>query len=116
MRHAHRGRKFGRERGPRRAFLRNLAGQLIVRERITTTEARARELRTIVERFVTYGKRRNVAALRLLMSRLSKAAAYKAYHELPVRYASRPGGYTRIVKRARARKSDGAKMATIEFV
>ncbi|MDP3975081.1 MAG: 50S ribosomal protein L17 [Candidatus Jorgensenbacteria bacterium] len=116
MRHQNKGRKFGRERGQRKAFLRNLAGQLITRERITTTEARAKELRTVVERFVTYGKRQNLASLRLLIQKLPKAAAYKVYHELGTRYASRAGGYTRIVKRAQARKSDGAHMAVIEFV
>lgn len=116
MRHANKGRKFGRERGQRKAFLRNLAGQLVERERITTTEARAKELRMVVERLVTYGKRRNVAALRLLTKKLPKAAAYKVYHELAPRYATRSGGYTRVIKRARARKSDGAKTATIEFV
>ncbi|MBI2279020.1 MAG: 50S ribosomal protein L17 [Candidatus Brennerbacteria bacterium] len=116
MRHRSKGRKFGRERGPRKAFLRNLAGQLIARERITTTEARAKELRAIAERMVTHGKRQNVAALRRLMEKLPKAAAYKAYHELAPRYASRKGGYTRVTKKTRVRKSDGAKMATIEFV
>jgi len=116
VRHANKGRKFGRERGQRRAFLRNLAGQLITRERITTTEARAKELRMVVERLVTYGKKQNVAALRMLVQKLPKAAAYKAYHELGPRYASRAGGYTRVIKQARARKTDGAKMAVIEFV
>lgn len=116
MRHANKGRKFGRERGQRKAFLRNLTGQLIVRERITTTEARAKELRTVAERMVTYGKRQNVAALRRLMEKLPKAAAYKVYHELASRYAARAGGYTRITKKSRARTNDGAKMAVIEFV
>lgn len=116
MRHANKGRKFGRERGQRKAFLRNLAGQLVTRERITTTEARAKELRGIVERLVTYGKRQNVAGLRLLMRKIPKTAAYKVYHELAGRYEKRAGGYTRIIKRARARRNDGAKMATIEFV
>ena len=116
VRHANKGRKFGRERGQRKAFLRNLAGQLITRERITTTEARAKELRGVVERMVTYGKRQNLASLRRLTEKLPKQAAYKMYHELAPRYAERKGGYTRVVKKAQARKSDGAKMAVIEFV
>jgi large subunit ribosomal protein L17 len=116
VRHGNQGRKFGRERGPRKAFLRNLAGQLVVRERIVTTEARAKELRMVVERFVTHGKKQNLAALRFLTKKLPKAAAYKVYHELAPRYASRAGGYLRVVKRARARKSDAAKMASVEFV
>lgn len=116
MRHLNKGRKFGRERGQRKAFLRNLAGQLIQHERIVTTDARAKELRTKVERFVTYGKKQNLAGLRLLLRTLPKTSAYKVYHELAPRYAERRGGYTRIVKRARARTNDGARMAVIEFV
>jgi large subunit ribosomal protein L17 len=116
MRHQKRGRKFGLTRGPRKAFLRNLAQSLIQHERITTTEARAKELRGLVERLITYGKKQNVAALRLLREKLPRAAAYKVYHELAPRYASRRGGYTRVTKRTKPRQHDGSKMATIEFV
>ncbi|HXF43927.1 MAG TPA: 50S ribosomal protein L17 [Candidatus Paceibacterota bacterium] len=116
MRHLSKGKKFGRKKSERRAFLKTLAANFIKKEKILTTEARAKELRGIVERMVGYGKNQNLAGLRLLMKSLPKEAAYKMYHEIAPRYASRRGGYTRIVKRAKARQGDGAKMATIEFV
>ena len=116
MRHLKKGRKFGRKRGERRAFLKILANNFIQKEKIITTEARAKELRPFMERLVTYGKKQNLASLRLLMRKLPKSAAYKMYHDIAPRYRSRRGGYTRVVKRAGARKNDGARMATIEFV
>jgi len=116
MRHANRGRKFGLKRGKRRAFLRTLAGNFVRSERILTTEARARELRPIVEKLVTRAKKQDVAALRLLLERLPKAAAFKLYHEIAGRYANRRGGYVRIVKQAKRRKNDAAPLAVLEFV
>ncbi|MFH1193119.1 MAG: 50S ribosomal protein L17 [Candidatus Jorgensenbacteria bacterium] len=116
MQHQKRGRKFGLKRGPRKAFLRNLTQSLIRHERILTTEARAKELRRFVERLITHGKKQTLAALRLLTEKLPRVAAYKVYHELAPRYASRRGGYTRILKQTRVRKHDGSHMATIELV
>jgi|ERR1051325_9863493 large subunit ribosomal protein L17 len=116
MRHANKNRKFGLKKGPRRAFLRILSQNLIRDEKIVTTEARAKELRKIVERYVTYAKQQNLAGMRLLLKNLPKGAAYKIYHEIAPRYANRTGGYTRIIKRAKARVNDGSKMARIEFV
>ncbi len=116
MRHQKRGKKFGLTRGKRKAFLRNLAQSLIRHERIVTTEARAKELRRFVERLITHGKKQNLPALRLLMQKLPRGAAYKVYHELAPRYASRRGGYTRVVKRAKLRRHDSSSMAAIEFV
>ena len=116
MRHLKKGRKFGLKKGRRRAFLRILANNLIKREKILTTEARAKDLKPIVEHFVTYGKEQNLQGLRLLMKRLPKEAAYKVYHEIAPRYLERKGGYTRIVKQSKKRMHDGSKMATIEFV
>lgn len=116
MRHHKRGRKFGLKRGARRAFLRNLAGNLIAKEKIVTTEARAKETRRAVERFITHGKKQTIASMRLLIRALPKTAAYKVYHELAPRYATRRGGYTRITKLGKARTNDGSRMARIEFV
>ncbi len=116
MRHLHKGRKFGLKKGRRRAFLRILANNLISRGRITTTEARAKEIKTVVERYVTYGKKQNLAGLKLLLKYLPKKSAYKVYHELAPRYAERKGGYLRVLKMASRRKNDGSKMARIEFV
>ena len=116
MRHLNKTKKFGLKRGPRKAFLKILANNLIQREKITTTEARAKAIRSIVERFVTYGKRQDVVSLRLLISKLPKAAAYKIYHEIAPRYKDRKGGYVRVIKQAKRRVHDASKMAIVEFV
>jgi large subunit ribosomal protein L17 len=109
-------RKFSRKKGPRRNFIRILAGQLIMRERISTTDVRARELRPIVEKLVTIAKHKRLSDLRLLTSRLPKEAAMKLYHEIGPKYSERKGGYLRIVKESGFRKRDGSRTATIEFV
>ncbi|MBI5733049.1 50S ribosomal protein L17 [Candidatus Jorgensenbacteria bacterium] len=116
MRHLKKGRKFGLKRGKRRSFLRILANNLIQREKIITTEARAKELRPIVERLVTYSKEQTPTNLRLLLKKLPKQAAYKMYHEIGSRYRDRRGGYTRIVKIAKRRQHDASRMARIEFI
>lgn len=116
MKHLKKGRKFGRGRGQRKAFLRILADNLVRQERIVTTEARAKELRPFIERLVTYGKKQNLHGLRLLLQKLPKDSAYKMHHEIAPRYKERSGGYTRIVKQGVRRKSDAAKKAIIEFI
>lgn len=116
MRHLKKGRKLGLKRGPRIAFKRILAHNLIMKEKIRTTEARAKEIRPLVERMITYGKKQNLAGMRLLIEKLPRDAAYKIYHEIAPRYKDRKGGYTRITKQAIPRRNDGARMATIEFV
>lgn len=104
-------------RGKRRAFLRGLASNLIRDERIETTEARAKAIRPVVERFVTIAKKQDLAARRLLLSRLhDKGIVEKLYGDIASRYGSRNGGYLRIVKSMKARKRDGSAIATIEFV
>lgn len=117
MRHSKVGRKFGRKKGQRRAFLKGLIRNLIMRGKILTTEARAKELRILIEPLVTKAKKQTPAVLRFLISRLSsKEAAYKLYHEIAPRYIERPGGYTRIVKTVRKRLKDNASLAYIEWV
>ncbi len=116
MRHLKKGRKLGLKKGRRKAFLRILLGNLIQKEKILTTEARAKEIKSLVERLITYGKKQNLTGLRLLMNKLPKSSAYKVFHELAPRYADRKGGYTRIIKSGKPRKHDNSKMATIEFV
>lgn len=97
--------------------MRSLAEALVSREKITTTEAKAKELRPFVERLVTYGKKATLAHHRLIVSRLGgrTSVARKLMTELAPRYKDRSGGYTRIVKLS-PRKSDGARMASIQFV
>jgi len=116
MKHLAKGRKFHRKKGPRTALLKTLAGNLIIAEKITTTEAKAKEIKTRVEKLTTLAKKQKVADLRLLLSRLPKKSAHKLFYEIAPRYADRKGGYLRIIKSGTQRKMDGSKMAIIEFV
>lgn len=116
MRHGISGRKLQRKTGHRHALLRNLAAALIKHEQITTTLAKARELRPYAEKLVTLGKRGGLSNRRLAMSRLGdEAQLKKLFDVLAERYADREGGYIRIVK-AGYRASDAAAIAVIEFV
>lgn len=116
MRHHDNIRKFGRETGGRRALLKSLALALVERKKITTTEAKAKELRPFVEKLVTKAKRNTVASRRLLISRLGASAGVsELIGNIAPKYGKRAGGYTRIIKLPR-RLSDGSPMAMIEFV
>ncbi|MBU4142513.1 50S ribosomal protein L17 [Patescibacteria group bacterium] len=108
-------RKFGRTTDQRRAFLKSLAANLVLKEKIKTTEARAKEVRSLVERLISYGKKNDLAAKRRLFGILPAAAARKVYKEIAPRFAERHGGYTRITKLGQ-RMTDGAKMAFIELL
>jgi large subunit ribosomal protein L17 len=115
---AHRiaGKKLGRPKDQRRALLRSLAAAVIRHEQITTTEAKAVETRRFVERLITYGKKGALHNRRLALAQLpNKEAIQKVFDDLASRYASRPGGYTRMIKLGR-RKGDSARMALIELV
>lgn len=117
MRHAKKGKKFHRVAGRRKAFLRNLEGDLIRAGRIETTEARAKAIRPKVERMVTFAKRKDLAGRRILLSRLhNKKIVEKLYAEWGPRYEGRSGGYLRISKLSKSRKRDGSPRAVIEFV
>jgi large subunit ribosomal protein L17 len=117
MRHRKAHRKFHRLAGPRRAFIRNLASELIRREKIETTEARAKEIRPLVERLVTIAKKQTLASRRLLLSRLhNQKVVKKLYDEIGPRYEKRPGGYLRISKLSKSRKRDGSRLSRVEFV
>lgn len=116
MKHHNSNRKFGRKASTRRALLRSLAVALIQDEKITTTEAKAKELRPYIEKLVTPGRTQSLAARRLIQSRIgSENASKKLIQEIAPRYTDRPGGYTRITKLP-ARSGDAARMAVIEFV
>lgn len=117
MRHLKKGKKFNREKGERRAFIKGLVSNLILKERIETTEARAKAIRPEIEKLITIGKTQSLSSLRLLLSRIpSKKVAEKLYYEIAPRYKDRAGGYTRILKTSQVRKRDGVKVARIEFV
>lgn len=117
MRHLKKGKKFNRIRGRRISFLRNLSNDLIRIGKIETTEVRAKAIKPSVEKLVTLAKKQDLAARRLLLSRLqNKRTASKLYEEIAPRYAERKGGYLRVTKLSKARMRDGARLATIEFV
>ena len=116
MRHLKVGRKFGRTSAHRKALFRNLVGALIERERISTTLAKAKELRGKVERTITLGKKGTLHARRQAFKLApQKEAVQKVFGSLADRYANRPGGYTRIIKIG-PRRGDNAPMAFIELV
>ncbi len=118
MRHHNTKRKFGRKKNVRNALLKSLALNLIIHERIETTDAKARELRPFIEKLVTNAKNSNtVASKRLVAARLlnQKDEVKKLFTEIAPKYSDRKGGYTRIIKMP-VRKSDSSKMALIEFV
>jgi large subunit ribosomal protein L17 len=116
MRHRRAGRKLGRDSAHRKALYSNLASALIEHGRIKTTEAKAKEVRPIVEQMITLGKRGDVAAHRQAVAFLrSKSVAHMLFSEVAPRFADRPGGYTRVVKLG-PRQGDAANMAYLEFV
>ena len=116
MRHLKAGRKFGRTSAHRKALFRNLVQALIKRERISTTLAKAKELRGKVEKTITLGKKGTLHARRQAFKLApAKEAVQKVFGPLRERYANRPGGYTRII-RIGHRKGDDAPMAFIELV
>jgi len=115
MRKRKKGRKFHRPANQRKALLRELASQLFLGEKIKTTQAKAKELRRIVEKFVTRAKRGGKEERRYLLRFFSKNIVKKLIDEIGPRYKGRKGGYTRVIKLG-PRKSDGAKMAQIELI
>jgi len=116
MRHHKAGRKLGRKTGQRKALLKSLARSLVIHGKISTTEAKAKEVRPFVEKLITRGKVNSVANHRFISNAVGKgAAAKKLIETLAVQYKDRKGGYTRISKLP-ARASDSAKLAMIEFV
>src|SRR3984957_14667451 len=116
MRHQARVQHFSRPFNQRMWLMRNLVVSLVEHERISTTLAKAKELRRWAEKAVTLGKRGSLADRRLLMSRIpNKEAVAKVFSDLAVRFKDRNGGYTRIYRMIR-RPGDNAEMALIEFL
>jgi len=123
-------RKLGRTSSQRKAMLRDLTTDLIINERIVTTEARAKEIRSTTEKMITLGKRGDLAARRLAAQFVRnevadvreeddkivvETALQKLFNDIAPRYAERQGGYTRILKTER-RRGDAAQMVIIELV
>lgn len=119
-------RKLGRTSDQRKAMLRDLATSLIISERIETTEARAKEVRSVVEKLITLGKKGDLASRRNVAKTLrnveilnedetTQTALQKLFGEIAERYTERQGGYTRILKQG-PRRGDGAESVIIELV
>jgi large subunit ribosomal protein L17 len=116
MRHQKAGRKFGRNSAQRRALLRQLAISMILHERITTTEAKAKELRPVVEKLVTIAREDTPHHRNLVMSKIDNdLAVVKLFEVIAPRFDATPGGYTRIA-RLGTRRGDAASLSLIEFV
>ena len=117
MRHSKVGRKFGRKKDVRNALTASLVEALVKREKILTTEARAKEIRPMVEALVTKAKSGTLASRRGIVSALGgrTATAKKLVETIAPRYKDRTGGYLRITKVVK-RSSDGRQSAVIEFV
>ena len=116
MRHKSGGRKLQRTSAHRTALFRNMSAALIKHEQITTTVAKAKELRPYIEKLITLAKRGGLANRRLAMSRLmDDTQLVKLFDVLAERYKERNGGYARVIK-AGIRASDAAPMAVIELV
>lgn len=115
MRHHQAKRTLSRPANQRKALLQTLARELILHNRINTTEAKAKELRPYIERTVTNARKNGVATIRKIEAQVGPDARTKLINEIVPRLEGREGGYTRIIKLP-YRQSDSASMAMIEFV
>ena len=118
MRHHNTNKKFGRARDQRKALFQSLAVSLLDKEKIQTTESKAKELRPFVEKLITRGKKDSIFTKRLLRARLGSGnlnIVKKLTNEIAEKYKERNGGYTRITKLT-PRQGDGSPMAQIELV
>ena len=115
MQKRRKGRKFGREKDQRKALLKALAHALILKEKIKTTEAKAKELGGFIEKQITKAKIDSIHSRRLLATLFTQGLVKKMISDIAPRYKDRKGGYTRVIKLG-PRKSDGARMAIIELL
>jgi large subunit ribosomal protein L17 len=117
MRHQKAGRKLGRNASHRLALMRNLARALFEHGRIITTLEKAKEARPFVEKLITLAKKGTLHARRLALARLrDKESVTRLFREIGPRFADRPGGYTRVIKRHERRLGDAGHTAFIEFL
>lgn len=116
MKHRVKGKTLDRKNGPRKALYRGLATSIVLYEHVNTTLAKAKAIRPVVEKLVTASKTKSLATRRKLASYLlTESAVNKMLEEIGPRYATRKGGYLRIIKLG-TRKGDGAEIAQIQFV
>lgn len=116
MRHSKAGRRLGRKTSHREAMFRNMVTSLLNHEKITTTDAKAKEIRVVAERMITLGKRGDLHSMRLAASVIrEKSVVSKLFSTIAPRYKDRQGGYTRIIKLG-TRLGDAAPISLIELV
>lgn len=115
MRKLKKGRKLSRKKDQRKALLKSLAVALILKEKIKTTEAKAKELAGFIAKQITQAKAGDLHSRRILRKFFQEKIVKKLIDEIALKYKERKGGYTRIIKSG-PRKSDGAKMVIIELV
>ena len=119
MRHQKKGRKLNRTASHRKALFSNLAASLVIHKKITTTDAKGKELRGYVDRLVTYAKKGDVHGRRLIQKKIlgkrGKEIANILIHDIAPVYTDRQGGYTRLIK-LNNRKNDNAPVSLIEFI
>jgi large subunit ribosomal protein L17 len=116
MRHLNKGRKLGRNKSHRLATLKALSMALIEHEAITTTVPKAREASRYVDKLITTARGGTLAERRLVAARLgNEAMAKKLFEDVATRYATRPGGYTRVIKLAKFRVGDASQLARLEL-
>lgn len=117
MRHRVKGRTLGRSHSHRAAMLRNLISSLVTHERVVTTEAKAKEARTLAEKLITLGKKGTLHHRRLAIAKLhDKKAVHKIFDDIAKRNPERAGGHTRILKLEKPRLGDAATQVVFEFV
>ena len=116
MRHNNSGRRLGRKTSHREAMFRNMVTSLLNHEKITTTDAKAKEIRSVAEKMITLGKRGDLHSMRLAASYIrEKSVVTKLFASIAPRYKERSGGYTRIIKLG-IRQGDTAPISMIELV
>lgn len=109
------GRKFSRKTDQRKALLRSLVEALFIKEKIKTTEAKAKETAVLAEKLITQAKKGDLSSNRYLAAYFNKDLVKKIIKEIAPKYKERKGGYTRIIK-LEPRKSDASKMAIVELI
>lgn len=115
MRKLKKGRKFSRKRDQRKALRKSLARSLFIHGRIKTTEAKAKEFSSFIEKVITRAKKGDLHSRKILLGFFEKSLVQKIMDEIAPKYETRKGGYTRIIKIGQ-RKSDGSKMVFLEMV
>jgi len=115
MKHGQKPKKFSRESSQRKALLKSLCRNFLLKGKIKTTLAKAKETRSLAEKILTRAKKGDLASQRIILRYFSPSLTKKIIEEIAPQYKDRPGGYTRVIKLGK-RNSDGAEMAIIELV